>query len=40
MATDIIIVTMATMTANIHIISNKLRSMYNGKQMQHAGKTT
>lgn len=35
-----IIVTVATMIANIHIMSNKLRSMYNVEQKQHAGKTT
>lgn len=36
MATDVVIVTMATMIANIHILAN----MYSGKQMQHAGNTT
>lgn len=35
-----IIVTVATMIANIHIMLNKLRSMYNVEQKQHAGKTT
>lgn len=35
-----IIVTVAPMIANIHIMSNKLRSMYNVKQKQHAGKIT
>lgn len=35
-----IIVTAATMIANIHIMSNKLRPMYNVKLKQHAGKTT
>lgn len=35
-----IIVTVATMIANIHIMSNKLRSMYNVEQKQHAGETT
>ena len=34
-----IIVTVAAMIANIHIMSNKLRSMYNVEQKQHAGKT-
>lgn len=29
MATDVVMVTMATMIANIHFMSNKLRSMYN-----------
>lgn len=35
-----IIVTVVTMIVNIHNMSNKLRSMYNVKQKQHAGKTT
>lgn len=35
-----IIVTVASMIANIHIMSNKLRPMYNVKLKQHAGKTT